>query len=136
MQVTNLEDEIKSRDDQLKITELRLSHLQEELVEMSQTNENYRSKIANLSTQIDIKETENRRLKIQESWLGPDLQEIQKLNDELSEQKQELQNLIAQQAEEIENLNVQIVELREEINRLNRNLDEAKRQKRNFQDDL
>ena len=121
----------------MKITEIRLSHLQEELVEMSQSNENYRSRIANLSTQIDIKETENRRLKVQESWLGPDLQEIQKLNDELQEQKQELQNLIAQQAEEIENLNVQIQELRDEIDRLNRNADEERRrEKRNFQDDL
>ena len=59
--------------------------------------------------QIDIKETENRRLKVQESWLGP-----------------ELQSLIAQQAEEIEELNVQIQELPAEIDRLNRNLDEEK----------
>ena len=87
--------------------------------------------------QIDIKETENRRLKVQESWLGPDLQEIQKLNDQLAEQKQELQSLIAQQAEEIEELNVQIQELRAEIDRLNRNLDEEKRAKqRTFQDQL
>ena len=135
--MANLEDEIKSRDEEIRLTELRLSHLQEELVEMSQTNEEYRSRIANLSTQIDIKETENRRLKVQESWLGPDLQEIQKLNDQLAEQKQELQSLIAQQAEEIEELNVQIQELRAEIDRLNRNLDEEKRAKqRTFQDQL
>ena len=132
--MTNLEDEIVSRDEQIRLTELRLSHLQEELVELSQTNEEYRSKIANLSTQIDIKETENRRLKIQESWLGPDLQEIQKLNDELQEQKQELQTLIATQAEEIEKLNLQIEELRSELDRLNRGLDQEKRKQQTFQD--
>ena len=87
--------------------------------------------VANLSTRVYIAETE-RAFRTQESWIGPDLQEIQKLNEELDQQKENLLSQIASQAEEIENLNIQLTELRTEVDRLNQLLDQERR-KPNFQ---
>ena len=44
------------------------------MVEMSAQNENYRSQVMNLTTQVDIAETQMRALQNQESWIGTDLQ--------------------------------------------------------------
>ena len=91
----------------------------------------------NLSTRVDIANTELKALKTQESWLSPDLQEIQVLNEELLQNKEELQRQISLQANEIEILSNEIKELREEVDRLNRVLDgERQKNMRSFQQNL
>lgn len=78
-----------------------------------------------MSTRVDIAETEMRALRTQESWIGPDLQEIQRLNEELLEQKSELLAQIAKQADEIEELSAQIQDLRSELDHLQRDRDKT-----------
>ena len=89
--------------------------------------------VANLSTRVDIAETEMRVLRTQESWVGSDVIEIQRLNEELSEQKAELHEKIAKQDDEIEKLTHEIAELKNELDRLQRFLsDENSKGQRNF----
>ena len=70
-----------------------------------------------MSTRVDIAETEMRAFRTQESWIGPEIQEIQKLNEELMEQKSQLLSQIAKQADEIVELSAQIQDLRSELER-------------------
>ena len=82
---------------------------------------------------MDIAETEMRALRTQESWVGSDVIEIQRLNEELSEQKAELQEKIAKQDDEIEKLTHEIAELKNELDRLQRFLsDENSKGQRHF----
>ena len=48
--------------------------MEQDMVDLSTQNENYRSQVMNLTTQVDIAETQMRALKDQESWIGTDLQ--------------------------------------------------------------
>ena len=74
-----------------------------------------------------------RALRTQESWVGSDVIEIQRLNEELSEQKTELQEKIAKQDNEIEKLTHEIAELKHELDRLQRFLsDENSKGQRDF----
>ena len=66
--------EVKTRDQEIQASELRLQHMEQDMVEMSAQNENYRSQVMNLTTQVDIAETQMRGLQNQESWIGRDLQ--------------------------------------------------------------
>ena len=66
--------EVKTRDQEIQASELRLKHMEQDMVEMSAQNENYRSQVMNLTTQVDIAETQMRALQNQESWIGTDLQ--------------------------------------------------------------
>ena len=135
-QVSELNLEVQTRNQEIQAAELRLSRMEQDMVEMSVANENYRSQIMTFSTRLDITETELRAVRSQESWIGPEIQDFQRLNEELNEQKEELQTQISIQSEEIENLSKDLRELREELDRVNRMLD-YERQKRNlnFQDD-
>merc|ERR1712129_79125 len=105
------------------------------MVEMSAQNENYRSQVMNLTTQVDIAETQMRAFQNQDPWIGTDLQDFHRLNDELSQQKEELQTQIALQAQEIENLTEEIKDLRTELDRVSKSLD-VEREKQNFQANL
>ena len=66
--------EVKTRDQEIQASELRLQHMEQDMVEMSAQNENYRSQVMNLTTQVDIAETQMRAFQNQDSWIGTDLQ--------------------------------------------------------------
>ena len=66
--------EVRTKDQEIQAAEMRLSHLEQDMVEMSTLNENYRSQVMNLTTKVDIAETEMRALRNQDSWISPDLQ--------------------------------------------------------------
>ena len=66
--------EVRTKDQEIQAAEMRLSHLEQDMVEMSTLNENYRSQVMNLTTKADIAETELRALRNQDSWISPDLQ--------------------------------------------------------------
>merc|ERR1711874_620462 len=99
--ISELQMDVKTKEQENQTVELRLQHMEQDMVEMSAQNENYRSQVMNLTTQVDIAETQMRALRDQDSWIGTDLQDFQRLNDELSQQKEELQKQIALQAQEI-----------------------------------
>ena len=66
--------EVRTKDQEMQAAELRLSHMEQDMVEMSTQNETYRSQVMNLTTQVDIAETQMRALRDQESWIGNDVQ--------------------------------------------------------------
>ena len=46
MQVSSLEMELKTKEETLKATETRLVHLEQDLIEMSLSNDQYRSQVS------------------------------------------------------------------------------------------
>ena len=66
--------EVRTKGQEMQAAELRLSHMEQDMVEMSTQNETYRSQVMNLTTQVDIAETQMRALRDQESWIGNDVQ--------------------------------------------------------------
>ena len=64
--------EIKTKDQEIKASETRLVNMEQDLIEMSMANDEYRSKVANLSTRVDIAETEMRALRTEGTWLDTD----------------------------------------------------------------
>ena len=66
--------EVRTKGQEMQAAELRLSHMEQDMVEMSTQNETYRSQVMNLTTQVDIAETQMRALRDQESWSGNDVQ--------------------------------------------------------------
>ena len=71
-QVSDLQMEIKTKDQEIKASETRLVNMEQDLIEMSMANDEYRSKVANLSTRVDIAETEMRALRTEGTWLDTD----------------------------------------------------------------
>ena len=131
--VSQLNLELRSKSHELQAAQLRLTHMEQDLVEMSAANDNYKSQILNLSTRVDIAESEMRVLRTES--LNPDVHEVQRLNEELIQQKDELQHQIAIQAGEIENLQRETRELREELEQVNQALEQQDKQP-NFQSDF
>ncbi len=71
--------------------------------------------MANLSTRVDIAESELRIIRNHETWATQDLTDVQQLTEQLNAQKAELQTQLAQQAKEIEDLQGEIRNLKSEL---------------------
>ena len=46
--------EVRTKDQEMQAAELRLSHMEQDMVEMSTQNETYRSQVMNLTTQVKL----------------------------------------------------------------------------------
>ena len=46
--------EVRTKGQEMQAAELRLSHMEQDMVEMSTQNETYRSQVMNLTTQVKL----------------------------------------------------------------------------------
>ena len=79
--------ELRSRESELKAAEIRLTNLEKDLAETSLANEEYRNKVAGLSTRADLAEAELKEARSHQSWINNDLTNVHELAVQLNSQK-------------------------------------------------
>jgi len=128
--LARLKLELSTKTEELLATERRLVDMERDLIELSLTNEGYRTQIAGLNTKVDAAQSELRstRTQLAASWAAADtaadLTDVHRLAAQLSAEKHDLQVQIADQAQEIEALNQEVRKLRSEVSDLTRQIDE------------
>lgn len=128
--------ELAERSVQLEASQKRLADMESDLVEMSLSNENYRSQVANLTTKVDVAQSQLKEAKSHSTWINSDLTNVHELAVQLNSQKLELQNQIAEQASEIELLNTEIRSLRNEVSELSAQIQKERERSQTLEEKL
>ena len=83
----SLNVQLSARASELSASQLRLSTMETDLVEMTLSNERFRSEVVALSAKVDHLESQLKESQSQTSWMDTDLTNIHELAVQLNSQK-------------------------------------------------